>query len=385
MQLRLLFTLGWCTLAVTACNRTDDAPLDDTAETSVQRAELSAATTPTTPLAALNNANSHVEWFPPDVAGELPEVVISVTGATAALLHPDFVDRVGAVQAYLAVTTTPLPAALRGFATHDELTIEASPPARAKLRAENEAIRAAVTRANLSAPASVTPTATTMAAGCTAGQATWAKNHYGAAYSAGGGSSGSKTCGQNMAFHNATGTTYYCNIDDADCDYNLAMDPVCDANECTAVAGFTTALRARFVTSPGAGAGFQHFADRYRFAYYNCSATDNAEMRRRRNGGAWINTTVLPFWMQIRVGGHGYPPPLALARDFLSFAGWKEDHDWSVSTPSSPMTQLNMVTQTDGFLCGDLIQGFETEEVYSSSCNGAKALCEDTPCTDSCW
>lgn len=375
-------------LLTSACVRSDD-PLRDEATRSgpsplaLTPAAPAVVTGPDTPLAVLTASTSHVEWLAPDFAGDTPEVVISVTGPTAALLHPDFVDRVGPLPAYLAATTQPLPAALRPYATRDDLALEADPTARAKLRAQNEALRTEVTRANLAAAGS--STATTLSNSCSASQAAFAANHYGAAYSAGGGSSGSKTCGQSRPFQSVDGRVFYCNIANADCDYELAQEPVCDANTCTTVQGFTTALRARFQTTPGSGANFQHFAESYRFAYVNCSSTDDAQMRRRRNGGAWINTTVHPLWMQIRVGGHGYPPPYALARQFLSFALWKEDHDWSVSTGQSPMTQMNMVTQTHGFLCGDLIQGFRTEELYQASCNGAKALCEDTPCTDSCW
>jgi hypothetical protein len=366
---------------LTAC--ADGAPPSEmTAAAAVARAPA-AVVNPDTPLAVLSNSTSHVEWLAPDFAGDTPEVVINVTGPTAALLHPDFVDRVGPVPAYLAATTQPLPAALRPYATREDLALEADPTARAKLRAQNEAIRTQVTRANLAASTLSGPNAA--ANTCTPSQAAFAANHYGAAYSAGGGSSGSKTCGQSLPFQSVAGRVFYCNIPGADCDYELAQEPVCDANACTTVQGFTTALRARFATSPGAGASFQHFAERYRFAYYNCSSVDDAQMRRRRNGGAWINTTVHPLWIQIRVGGHGYPPPFALARELLSFAAWKEDHDWSVATGQSPMTQMNMVTQTNGFLCGDLIQGFETEELFQASCNGGKALCEDTPCTDSCW
>jgi hypothetical protein len=376
------FLFGLVSLLI-SCARVDDGSADEATISPLAAAAPAAVVNPDTPLAVLSTSTSHVEWLAPGFAGDTPEVVINVTGPTAALLHPDFVDRVGPLPAYLAATTQPLPAALRPYATRDDFALEADPTARAKLRAENEAIRTQVTRANLAAGLSSGPT--TASNSCTASQAAFAANHYGAAYSAGGGSSGSKTCGQSLPFQSVGGRVFYCNIPGADCDYELAQEPVCDANSCTTVQGFTTALRARFATTPGAGANFQHFAERYRFAYYNCSSVDDAQMRRRRNGGAWTNTVVPPLWIQIRVGGHGYPPPFALARELLSFAAWKEAHNWTVATAQSPITQMNMVTQTNGFLCGDLIQRFETEELFQASCNGGKALCEDTPCSDSCW
>ena len=84
-------------------------------------------------------------------------------------------------------------------------------------------------------------------------------------------------------------------------------------------------------------------------------------MRRKRGSGDWIYTTSDPHTMQIRVGGGACPPPYALAHTLgLGGSVWKEDHDWGHDTSSSPFNQMEMVAQNGGFMCGDLIQGFET-------------------------
>jgi hypothetical protein len=350
------------------------------------------------PLVVVEDDTGSVAWYPPALPGDELEVVITLRGTAAPILHPDFVQRVGAVSAYMALTApgAPIPDSLLPHAGAAERAVLADETAVDALRKEAQAIRESIAADNARAEAEAeaeakaaaeagvyTPLAST---GCTAGQKTAAKNAYGAAYSAGGGSSGSKTCGNDQAFHSTTGTVYYCNFGACDQDYTLALGQ-CGAfdtvdNDCTTVGGKTTALRARFQTGPGSGATFQHYGLRYAFAYYNCSDTYTAVMRRKRGNDAWIYTDIDPHSMQIRVGGGAIPAPYALAHTFgLGGTAWHEDHDWDHDTSQSPFNSMNMVAQTDGFMCGDIIQRFRTYDASAGSCNGGDRLCTSTPCS----
>ena len=347
-------------------------------------------------LAAVEDETGDVTWLAPSYPGDLPEVVINVRGTFGPILHPDFVDRVGPVQAYLAVAPEDgeLPDGLRSHASEGDLKVARDPAAIARLRDEARAKRDEVERANAEGSGQIVELASS---GCTSGQQTAARNAYGAAYSAGGGSAGVRTCGNNMAFHNTTGTYYYCNFGGCDQGHqdcsssivgnvhcSLALGPCSGvvSNGCTTVAGQTRALRARFRTYPGAGAAYRHWGKRYRFAYYNCSDTYTAVMRRKRGNGSWITTQINPGWMQIRVGGGAFPAPHALAHTFgLGGSVWKEDHLWDHNTASSPFNQMEMLAQNDGFMCGDIIQRFHTVEASSGSCNGGQRLCDDSSCS----
>src|SRR5688500_1190526 len=68
MSLRFLTTLGWCTLAVTACTRTADAARDEAPGALIAGATVVTPSAAVTPLAVLNNSNSHIEWLAPDLA-----------------------------------------------------------------------------------------------------------------------------------------------------------------------------------------------------------------------------------------------------------------------------------------------------------------------------
>jgi hypothetical protein len=331
------------------------------------------------PLALIEDETGSVSWYPPANPGDTLEVVIRFRGTAAPILHPDFVDKVGAIKAYMAAAEpgTELPASLRPYASDAELRLDTA--SLESLREEARSIREAITQENANVEGF-----STLSGGCTAAQQTAAKNSYGAAYSAGGGSSGSKTCGNDMAFHNATGTVYYCNFGACDQDYTLALGQCAGVvdDDCTTVGGDTTARRARMRVYPNGDPTWQNYGLRYRFGYYNCSDTYTAVMRRKRGGGDWIYTDIDPGGMQIRVGGGAYPPDYALAHTFgLGGSVWQEDHDWDHDTAQSPLNSMNIVAPTDGFMCGDIIQRFVTYDASAGSCNGFKRLCDDGTCT----
>lgn len=92
--------------------------------------------------------------------------------------------------------------------------------------------------------------------------------------------------------------------------------------------------------------------------------------------------------MQVRVGGEDFPPPYALARNAVAWGVWEEHHDWG--TNADPINAVEMTVQTDGLLCGDIIQRFDTEDSTPGWCNGGQGLCDDNSCTGSgsetgCW
>ncbi len=340
------------------------------------------------PLAVFEDDTGSVALYPPTQPGDELEVEITFRGIAAPILHPDFVQKVGAVGAFMTLMErgSSVPESLAPYLTDAERAVLADDAALEALREEARRIRAEITDANAreAAAAELEPGVHTVASsGCTAGQRTAARNAYGAAYSSGGGSAGTKTCGDNMGFHNASGTVYYCNFPECDQDYTLAIGECAGIvdDDCTTVGGVTTARRARMQTGPGGNATFQNYGKRYAFAYYNCSDTYTAVMRRKRGDGDWIYTDIEPGAMQIRVGGGAIPAPYALAHTFsLGGTAWHEDHDWDHDTAQSPFNVLNMVAQTDGFLCGDLIQRFTTYDASAGSCNGGDRLCEETPC-----
>ncbi len=351
------------------------------------------------PLAKIEDKMGRVEWVAPDLKGDEPEVVITVRGEAAPLIHPDLVDELGTVQTYLALVdeSAPIPASLAPFARDADRELAADPARRRALRARNQAARDAF---KVSAAAEGNQDGLRFADSCTATQRNHARDTYGAAYSAGGGSSGSKTCGQTINFHSVSGTTYYCNIPGADCDYGLGggtpatCDPPntcgeCDPNGCTTVRGLTEAFRLRWPTSAGDnGAGVSHYGVRYRFGFKNCSLEYSAVMRRRRGGGEWIYTTIEPNAMQIRTGGGAHPPPYALARDLVAWGIWEEHHNWGTS--QDPLNQMEMTAATEGLMCGDIIQRFDTDDFTHISCNGGEALCDDNSCSGDftetgCW
>ena len=111
-------------------------------------------------------------------------------------------------------------------------------------------------------------------------------------------------------------------------------------------------------------------------------------MRRQRGGGSWIYTSVSPNTMQIRVGGGAYPPPYAVARYAVAYGLWEEHHNWG--THAHPLNTVNMVAQTEGLLCGDIIQRFDTYDHPTGWCNNGTPLCDDNSCSGSgaeagCW
>lgn len=335
------------------------------------------------PLVVIDDGSSRVEWLPPDLPGDEPEVVITVADEATPIILPDLVERVGTVHAYLALVgeDQPLHPALLAYAYHDTLELAADRDRRRALVADNARMRAdfdlAMTEVGTGPVAA--------ANGCSQAQKNHARNAYGAAYSAGGGSSGTRTCGNSMGFHNADGNVFYCNIPGGDCDYNIGE---CDPEGCTTVRGRTRAHRARMQTSPGGSATYQHYGLRYRFGFKNCSGTYNAVMRRKRGSGDWIHTTVLPGHMQIRVGGGAAPAAHATARYAVAWGVWEEHRNWGTS--SSPFNRVNMVAQTEGFLCGDIIQRFDTYDYPTGWCNGGKSLCDDNSCSGEwteagCW
>jgi hypothetical protein len=342
---------------------------------------------PVVPLAVIEDDSGRVEWLPPVLPGDEPEVVITVRGLATPLILPDLVERIGPVGAYLALVDEdqPLDPELSPFVRDDDRALVTDRAQRQALRAENLRMQHDF---ELALDYGSDPQAS--AHGCTNAQRIHARNFYGAAYSAGGGSSGSRTCGQSMAFHSVDGRTYYCNIPNSDCDYELGggVGGQCDPNGCTTVRGRTRALRARMHTYAGGGAAFGHYGARYRFGFKNCSNTYNAVMRFRRGTGAWQQRTIEPNYMDVRVGGNPYPPPHALARTFVAWGLWRERRNWGTS--ASPFNRVEMIAQTEGFLCGDIIQRFDTFELYWSGCNGGKTLCDGNNCKGEfleagCW
>ena len=344
------------------------------------------------PLAVIEDATGRVEWLPPQRKGDDPEIVITVRGTAAPLIHPDQVEKIGTVQSYLALVdeNAPVPAALAAFARHEDDEIAADPVRRRALRSETLAAREAFEATVATWPKGEQR----LADACTTTQKNHARDTYGAAYSAGGGSSGSKTCGQTLNFHSATGTTYYCNIENSDCDLRLGggvlgVGGECDPNACTTVRGATQAFRLRWPSTPAAiGGGVSHYGVRYRFGYKNCSLQYSAVMRRKRGSGDWVYTTIEPNAMQIRVGGDGYPPEYALVRDVVAWGLWEEHWNWGTS--SNPLNTMEMTAPTEGLMCGDIIQRFDTYDETHLSCNGGESLCDDNSCSGNlaetgCW
>ncbi len=337
------------------------------------------------PMVTIENSGGQVQWFAPELPGDEPEMVITIIGEQAPIIHPDLAEKVGVIQAYLAIVdeNTALPASLIPYIRETDRAVINSSEQRRALRSENLEMQKTV---ELAVAESKGDTDTSLVGGCSNTQRSHARNAYGAAYSAGAGSSGSKTCGQQMNFHNADGYTFYCNIDNnSDCDYGLGQ---CDPDGCTTVQGRTRSSRARFQTSPGGSSTFANYGTRYRFGYKNCSATYTATMRRQRGGGGWIYTSVSPNSMQIRVGGGAYPPPNALALNSVAYGSWEEHRNWGTS--AYPLNTVNMVAQTEGVLCGDIIQRFDTYDYPTGWCNNGTPLCDDNSCSGSgpeagCW
>jgi hypothetical protein len=379
----------WNALAVaaallgSACSVDESPQLADHAD-EIDRAVSSRpqdATTPQ-PLVVISGADSRIEWLAAELPGEEPEIVITVNGLATPLILPDLVERVGAVQAYLALVaeSQPLHAALLPYVSEEDRAVMNDPEQRRALRAENQRLLSEFER-ELAAAGDQPGTA----AGCSLAQRSHAQGIYGAAYSAGAGSLGTKTCGQNIAgFNSEDGNSLYCNIPGGDCDYELGGGAECDPEGCTTVRGRTRALRARWQVNAGGGNAFQHYGRRYRFGFKNCSGTDSATMARRRGGGAWINTPIGPNQMAVRTGGATYPPEIALARTFVAWGLWEEHHDWG--TIADPLNQMDMTVQTDGLMCGDIIQRFDTFDQPTGWCNNGAPLCDDNTCSpDGCW
>jgi hypothetical protein len=329
------------------------------------------------PLVVIGDEEAWVEWLAPELPGEEPEIVISARGLAAPLIPPDMVEGIGAVQSYLALVDEdePLHPALVPFVRADDEPVIASRALRQALRAETLEVRHQIALANAEAAAEEGSDLILYSGGCTNAQRAAAKNFYGAAYSAGGGSAGSLTCGQNISnAHSVDGKTYYCNIPNSNCDYELGGGTECDANKCTTVRGRTRALRARREVGPSGNFWFAHYGQRYRFGFRNCSGTYSAVMRRKRGNGDWIYSTIPAGTMTVRVGGGAFPPPHALARYVVKWGLWKEAHNWGTS--ATPLNRMEMTAQTEGLACGDIIQRFDTFDDTASWCNGGKSLCE---------
>lgn len=330
------------------------------------------------PLAIVEDETGSVVWLPPEHDGDLPEVVITIIGANAPINHPDEIDDHGPVVGYLLASgedrvPEPLQPFVRDEATRAVLETEGRLET---LRAESKALHDRIQAENDAADDGLPPLASET---CSSAERTAARNAYGAAYTSSKSSGGWKSCGQSVNWYQASGTRFWCN-NGADCDHGLPTNSCEVNNNCTSVRGITTSFRARLSTSPSTFSSFQHFGRRYRFGYYNCSPTFTAQFERQRGSGSVITTNVSPGTMKIRVGGQSAPHKVALVGSVgLGGNTWKEDRSWD-SSSEAPMNRMEMTVPTFGFMCGDLIQRFRTEESSNPSCNGTNRLCEYT-CT----
>jgi len=153
----------------------------------------------------------------------------------------------------------------------------------------------------------------------------------------------------------------------------------------SAVRGDTTAMRARFAVWPNGDPAFQTHGIRARLGFANCDWNYTAVQRRQRNYGAWAYLNIPPRNFIWQIQGASDPRPIAYPTLGLLGGFWKQEID--SSSTHYLQNRQEIVAPTQGYVCSDVINHFETFDGSPLSCNNGQRLCDDNSCSGwgNCW
>ena len=376
-------------VALGACSGNDveggEIPLESGAA-----AEPSAAAQETVIARVKGSEGNSVEWIAPANEGEEPGIVIRVTYPNRALLDPGFMENHSALEAFLAVAPADaeVPAALLAHSregAHGAARDAQSPEKRLALRRMNQEILDARPAFDANAPVNqIVKPGSSAGSNCDAGFIAWAATEYGNGYG------DTATCGTSTGFTEHTFPTYYCTPGpNNDCAYPIGglsnCYPAGDAS-CSAFQGNLLVHRASSVLGGCANFSYNMPGHRYRFSAANCESSGNVTMERKRGSGSWINTTVGPRSMQIRVDGAALPMASANPTLGVSYGFWKQLIPQSGA--SYLMNELDVSTgaNQEAIVCADVYRKFETFDISAFGCNFNEEFCDPGDmCDGACW